>query len=38
VLRLESNFSLSNWRAMEFRDLAVRERIMNHLAEAGLPP
>ena len=38
VLRLESSFSLSNWRVMEFRDLAVRERIMNHLAEAGLPP
>jgi len=38
VLRLEPSFSLSNWRAMEFRDLAVRERIMNHLAKAGLPP
>ena len=38
VLRLESSFSLSNWRAMEFRDLTIRERIKNHLAEAGLPP
>jgi adenylate cyclase len=38
VLRLESSFSLANWRAMEFRDLAVRERMMSQLTEAGLPP
>lgn len=37
VLRLESNFSLSNWRAMDFRDLAVRKRNMSHLMQAGLP-
>jgi hypothetical protein len=38
VLRLEHDFSLSRWRGAHFKDVTVRNRILNQLAEAGLPP
>jgi tetratricopeptide (TPR) repeat protein len=38
VLQQEHDFSLSRWRGAHFRDIKVRNRILNHLADAGLPP
>jgi adenylate cyclase len=38
VLRLEHDFSLSRWRGAHFKDVTVRNRILDQLADAGLPP
>ena len=37
VMRIERNFSTSNWRSAEFRDAKIKKMIIDNLVKAGLP-